>query len=118
LPDGGWRLISKAGESPLEIRYRPGIEIELVNEPFRVGEASSRLRILEHRLEGDAFTARLEGLRGESYRLRLDVPFEIASIENGSEVARQGSRREIEVEIPEGPGDWGRLDLILTLRLL
>jgi glycogen debranching enzyme len=116
LPDGGWRLISKAGESPLEIRYRPGIEIAAVHEPLRMGEASARLRVLDRRLEGDTYTAHLEGRRGRSYRLRLDLPFDVASIATGREVARDGSVREIEVTVPDGPGDWGPVDLVLTLR--
>jgi hypothetical protein len=83
----------------MEIRYRGGIEIVPLHEPLRSGERSSRLRILDDRLEGTTYVVRLEGRRGRSYRLRV----------------LDGDPREIEVSIPEGPGEWGALELRLPV---
>jgi glycogen debranching enzyme len=82
-----------------ELRYRGGIEVMPLHEPLRSGERSSRLRILDERLEGSAYVARLEGRRGKTYRLRIF----------------DGEPRVIEVSIPEGPGEWGSHDLRLAV---
>jgi len=44
--------------------------------------------------------ARLEGKRGRIYRLQV----------------LDGDPREIEVAIPEGPGEWGALELRLEIQ--
>jgi hypothetical protein len=101
LLDGSTRFTTKTGRSPqtYEIRYRGGIEVEPVHEPLRMGDRSSRLRVLEVRDESGTVTARLEGRSGRSYRVRVH--------------AAGGSAREVEVEFPEGPGPWARVDLAL-----
>jgi hypothetical protein len=83
----------------MELRYRGGIEVAPVHEPLRLGERSSRLRVLDERLEGSDYVVRLEGRRGRSYRLRVE----------------DGTRREIEISIPDGTGDWGLMEVRLPL---
>ena len=83
----------------LELRYRGGIEVVPLHEPLRSGERSSRLRILDERLEGSTYVARLEGRRGKTYRLRV----------------LDAEPRVIEVSIPEGPGEWGPHELRLAV---
>jgi glycogen debranching enzyme len=77
------------------LRYRGGIEVVPLHDPLRSGERSSRLRILHERLEGATYVARLEGRRGRTYRLRVEG----------------GEPRVVEVQIPEGPGEWGPAEL-------
>ncbi|MGH9390972.1 MAG: hypothetical protein ACRD1Z_15250, partial [Vicinamibacteria bacterium] len=84
----------------LSLRYRGGIEVVPLHGPLRSGERSSRLRILDERLEGTTYVARLEGRRGKIYRLRV----------------LDGEPRVIAVAIPEGPGEWGPLELRLTVK--
>jgi hypothetical protein len=84
----------------LTLRYRGGIEVVPLREPLRSGERSSRLRILDERLEGRTYVARLEGRRGWTYRLRV----------------LDGEPRDLEVSIPEGPGDWGSRELRIEIR--
>jgi hypothetical protein len=84
----------------MELRYRGGIEIAPLHEPLRPGEGSSRLRILGDRLEGSTYVVRLEGLRGRSYRLRVE----------------DGRPRVVEVSIPEGVGEWGVLEMSFPVR--
>jgi hypothetical protein len=83
----------------LSLRYRGGIEVVPLHEPLRSGERSSRLRILDERLEGGTYVARLEGRRGRTYRLRV----------------LDGAPRVLEVSIPEGSGEWGPHELRLTI---
>ncbi len=83
----------------LTLRYRGGIEVVPLHEPLRSGERSSRLRILDERLEGRTYVARLEGRRGRTYRLRVF----------------DGAPRVLEVSIPAGPGEWGPHELRLTV---
>jgi hypothetical protein len=84
----------------LELRYRGGIEVVPLHDPLRSGERSSRLRVLEDRMEGGVYVAKLEGRRGRTYRLRI----------------LDGQPRVIEVAIPEGPGEWGPLELRLDVK--
>jgi len=58
------------------------------------------LRILDERLLGTTYVVRLEGRRGRSYRLRV----------------LDGEPRVIEVAIPEGPGEWGPLELRIPVQ--
>ncbi|MGH9389423.1 MAG: hypothetical protein ACRD1Z_07390, partial [Vicinamibacteria bacterium] len=83
-----------------ELRYRGGIEIVPLHEPLRSGERSSRLRILDDRIEGDTYVVRLEGRRGRSYRVRVE----------------DDAPREIEIPIPDGPGEWGALEMRFPLK--
>ena len=92
----------KPGPEPQthQIRYRGGVEVVPLHQPLRTGERSSRLRILDERLEGTTYVARLEGRRGKTYRLQV----------------LDGEPRVVEVAIPEGPGEWGPLELRLTVK--
>jgi hypothetical protein len=102
-PGGGsisWRPEPGREARTLSLRYRGGIEVVPLHEPLRSGERSSRLRVLDERLEGTTYVARLEGRRGKTYRLRI----------------LDGEPREIEVSIPEGPGEWGLEDLRLEIQ--
>ncbi len=95
-----WRTRSGGEAQTFSVRYRGGIEISPIHEPLRAGERSSRLRILDERIDGSTYVARLEGRRGKSYRLRL---FE-------------AEPREIEVVIPDGAGEWGFRELRVEMR--
>jgi hypothetical protein len=95
-----FRLKPGRESQALSLRYRGGIEVVPLHEPVRSGERSSRLRILDERLLGTTYVARLEGRRGRYYRLRV----------------LDGEPRVIEVAIPEGPGEWGPLELRIPVQ--
>ena len=95
-----FRLKPGRESQTLSLRYRGGIEVVPLHEPVRSGERSSRLRILDERLLGTTYVARLEGRRGRYYRLRV----------------LDGEPRVIEVAIPEGPGEWGPLELRIPVQ--
>jgi glycogen debranching enzyme len=99
----------------LQIRYRPGIQIAPVNEPLQVGDESQRLRIIDARFEGRTYTARLQGISGRTYRVRLDVPFEVASLEGAREVRHEGTVRELEMIFPGSPVPWADATLVVTV---
>ena len=77
--------------------------------PLALGDAPQRLRIIDTRVEGGVYTARLQGRRGRTYRVRLDVPFAVTSIEGGREVGRDGRVRTIEIVVPDGADRVDRL---------
>lgn len=100
---------------------RPGASVNagiaLIPErpPLELGDASQRLRIVEASVDGDVYTARLQGLRGRTYRVRLDVPFVVQSIAGGRETGHDGHVRTIDITVPDGPTDW--IDCLLVVRI-
>jgi len=89
----------------LTVSYRPGIELRPLHEPLRLGDRSTRLRVIDAWLDepdGSVYTARLEGIAGKTYYLDLDVPFEIESLQGAREISRDGIRRRLEVTFPHG----------------
>jgi len=70
---------------------------------------------VETSVEGSAYRARLQGRRGRTYRVRLDVPFQVLGIEGGKDAGRDQRWRLVDVAIPDGPGEW--VETTLTLRL-
>jgi glycogen debranching enzyme len=99
----------------LRLRHRPGIEIAPVNEPLRLGDESRRTRIIDARLDGDAYTVRLQGRSGRAYRLTLNLPFAIRSLTGAREVSRDGSTRTLDVSFPPSDTEW--LEVMLQVRL-
>ncbi|MBE3123666.1 MAG: hypothetical protein IMZ65_02560, partial [Planctomycetes bacterium] len=93
----------------------PGIEILPVQDPLQPGDASQRLRIIDARFEGRTYTARVQGLSGRNYRVRLEVPFEVVALEGAREVARDGQTRVLEVNIPYGPAPWTPATVAVTV---
>jgi hypothetical protein len=95
-----WTTKPRNGTQTVSVRYRGGARSVPIHEPLRPGERSSRLRILDERIEGREYVARFQGRRGRTYRVRLFDP----------------APREIEVTIPAGPGEWGFQELRVDLR--
>jgi glycogen debranching enzyme len=120
MPSGRWSVSwtpePGAGPRTLELRYRGGVLLEPIREPLRTGDRSSRLRIVEERFEDRSYVARLEGRRGRSYRLTLDTPDAIESIDGGREIHRAGNLHELEVTIPDGAEEWAALPLTVRLK--
>jgi glycogen debranching enzyme len=92
-----------------------GITLVADQPPLMLGDSSQRLRVIETRLDGNVYTARLQGLRGLTYRVRLDVPFTVVSIDGGREVGRDGRVRTIDITVPDGADEW--VDCRLTVRI-
>lgn len=112
LPPGSLRLTASSGTS---VTATPGVELVTENRPLSLGDTPQRLRVIDSRLEHNVFTARLQGRRGQVYRVRLDVPFKVLSIEGGREVGRDGRIRTIEVTVPDGQGEWVDCSLVVKM---
>jgi prophage tail gpP-like protein len=104
-----------AAEESIPLRYRPGIEIAPVNDPLQPGDESRRLRIIDARLEGRTYTVRVQGRSGQRYRLRLEVPFAVATITGGHEIGQDGPARIVEVALPEDAKPWVGQTLTVTI---
>jgi glycogen debranching enzyme len=112
-PTGGAR--ERAAATRETEALSAGIEIVAEQAPLELGDTPQRLRILETTLDGRVYTARLQGRRGRTYRVRLDVPFTVAAIDGGREVGRAGRVRTVELVMPDGPSEW--VDAALRVRV-
>ena len=98
-----------------QLRYRPGIEIAVVNDPLRLGDEPHRLRIIDALLESATYVVRLQGRGGRAYRLKIDLPFALAGLDGAREIDREGSVRTLEVVLLGGPRTWS--DATVRVRL-
>ncbi len=92
-----------------------GITLIPEQQPLRLGDSPRRLRVIDARLDGNVYTARLQGLRGWTYRVRLDVPFTVESIEGGRQARHEGRIWILEITVPDGPSEW--VDCAVRLRV-
>ncbi len=74
-PPGAARLPGgRPGRASEAVVLGPGVELVPEQPPLALGDTPRRLRIIETRMDGAVYTARVQGRRGETYRVRLDVP--------------------------------------------
>jgi hypothetical protein len=90
----------------IHVRHRPGIEIAPIHEALQVGDESRRLRIIDARLEQRTFSVRVQGRSGRAYRLRLDSPFLVTSLDGARDVGADGTSRILEVTFPQSSSQW------------
>jgi len=119
LPPGAQRLPAppvraRTAAGPV-VTASPGIVLVPEQAPLMLGDAPQRLRIVDTRVDGGVYRARLQGLKGRTYRVRLDVPFAVTAIEGGREVGREGRVRAIDIVIPDGPAEWVDCQLVVRL---
>jgi hypothetical protein len=110
-----WTPRLQDGSDSIRIVHNGGIEIRPLHDPLRLGDSPTRLRVIDAWVEGDAYTARLEGRRGRAYRFELALPFEIESLANAREISRDGNTVQLEVAFPAGTSDWTALDVVVDL---
>jgi hypothetical protein len=109
------RFSGRAAKQELRAAIEPGIEIDPIHEPLRVGDPSQRLRIISASLDGVRYVARLEGRRGRTYRVRAFVPFAVAAVTGGTVTEGTPPSLEIAIEFP-GEGDgWASRELAIQL---
>ncbi len=106
-------LTFDGGSETKSLRIKPGVEIETLNEPLRLGASSGRLRILETGIANGRYTARLQGLSDRAYIVRVKVPFEVTDVAGGEIVTRAGDQLDIRVTF-EGSG-WSDKNVVLSL---
>lgn len=95
---------------------RRGFEIMPIHEPLRIGDPSQRLRVISTSFDGTRYTARLEGRRGRTYRVRVLTAEPVESVSGGTITSRDGTSVDLTVTIPAGPGDWAPLSLEIRVR--
>jgi hypothetical protein len=127
---GVWLQASLTVTTPetFVVRYRPGITLVPLQDPLQSGDPSHRLRVVDVRFVGGALTARVQGLCGQTYRLQVNTPLEIAGIEGRSsagqdvnlavkEIAREPGKRTIEATFaPGGADEWVDGRIAITVR--
>jgi hypothetical protein len=96
--------------------FRPGLDLIPLHAELRLGDESSRLRVIDTRMANGVFTARVQGRQGAAYRLQIDTPLDIAGLDGAREVGRDGMRRTIEVTFPAGSGEWVEQQILIRTR--
>jgi hypothetical protein len=110
-----WFPRTEDGADSIRVEHTPGIEIRPLHEPLRLGDTSSRLRIIDVWLDGSSYTARLEGRAGRAYRVEMNMPFELESLTGAREVSRQDGKILLEIVFPTTADDWGTIDVVAEL---
>jgi hypothetical protein len=95
------------------VQFMPGFAIAPLHEPLKIGDPSSRLRVIETKAQEGTFTARLQGLNGRTYRVRLRTPPGGVTIMGGDVRGRQGDWTEVDVPF-KGDRDWVEQTLTVT----
>jgi hypothetical protein len=115
---GVWLQASLAISKPetFVVRYRPGIVLAPLHDAMQGGDTSRRLRVIDTRFAGNAYTARVQGLRGQSYKLQVDTPLEIVGIDGAREVSRDGSRRALEISFGASGADWQETQIVVRIK--
>lgn len=108
------RFAGRPGTETTRVSVRPGITIDPVEEPLRTGEAPQRLRILRTSFEAGRYVARVQGLSGRTYKVRLRMPFDITGVEGGTAVDDHGGIVEIAMRFEGAAGEWVSKDLSIA----
>lgn len=101
----GLRLTQVADVSTpttFRLRHTPGVEVRPLHAPLRLGDVSSRLRVIDARMDGDTYRVRVEGRRGRTYRLELLTSRAIGAVEGATRVPGSGGPVVLEVSFPGG----------------
>jgi hypothetical protein len=80
------RIEQVAAPASFTLRATPGVQVVPLHAPLELGDASSRLRVIDATLEGSTYTLRAEGRRGRSYQVRLLAP-SVQAVEGATLVA-------------------------------
>ena len=98
------------GDDEVELRFVPGPEIVLPDEPSATGDASRGLRLVRSALDGDELRLTFEGLAGKAYAVGLLEAGRIAGV-SGAEL----DGRTLRVVFPKGAD--GYVEVRVSLRL-
>ena len=105
-----WRFDQVAAPLTMVLPVSPGIEFMPVQGPLQLGDASSRLRIIDAWAAGNTYTIKVEGRRGYTYFARLLVPSQIAALTGAVFVNTPGGRpaqepiQELRIQFPLAAG--------------
>jgi hypothetical protein len=108
-----WRFDELFKPEKFSLEALPGIEVASVQTPLQLGDVSSRLRIIDARVDGKTYTLTVEGRRGRSYQLRMLIPFKLTRVDGANELPSPqpgvvSAVRMMTVEMPPAePGSGG-----------
>jgi len=91
------------------LRATPGIQVAPVHATLQLGDASSRLRVIDAALDGRTYTLRVEGRRGRSYRVRLLAAHAIsvdgAKMLSPADAAEKADGYVLQIDMPPADPD-------------
>lgn len=103
-----------SGVETQRVGVRPGFVIVPEHDPLRVGDASVRVRVIEATFDRGTYTARLQGCRGRTYRVRLSVPGNSVNVTGGDVRAHEGHWVDVDVRF-DGDREWVEQTLTVSL---
>jgi hypothetical protein len=109
------RFVGGAAPETRRVRIKPGIELAPLQEPLTIGDPSRRLRVIATSFVDGRYVARLQGLSGRTYSVRLRVPFQIESLAGGQIVRKNGAWTEVAIAFPAADAEWLGKDLTITV---
>jgi glycogen debranching enzyme len=109
------RFVGGAAPETRRVRIKPGIELAPLQEPLTIGDPSRRLRVIATSFVDGRYVARLQGLSGRTYSVRLRVPFQIESLAGGQIVRKNGEWTEVAIPFPAADAEWLGKDLTITV---
>ena len=86
---------------------------ELASQP---GDVPQRLRILRTSFGAGRYVARVQGVSGRTYTVRLRMPFDIAGVEGGAVMSDRGGILEVAIPFQGAGSEWVSKDLSIALR--
>jgi hypothetical protein len=96
--------ITLVRDAEVEFHYTGGLEVVTPPESLSVGDASSALKVLDFRREGENYAIALEGLAGTKYTLQLRSESRLRSVLNADAFDQTADRINVRVSMPAGAG--------------
>ena len=107
------RFAGSSGAETRRVTVRPGISIDPIEEPLKPGDPARRLRIIRTSFEDGRYVARVEGLRGRTYALRVRMPFDVAGVEGATVTADREGFLDLAVPFDGSGNGWLTRDLVI-----
>ena len=104
------------GTATRHLPAAPGVTIEPIQEPLRLGDESQRLRVIETRLDGRRFVARLAGRSGRTYVVRVRSSNPVGSVTGATIVKKDGAAVDLSVTFASDRGEWAMADVTIDVK--
>ena len=91
-------------ETTIEVKWQRGLEIVPIRHAPAPGDRTHSLKVIHHTLENDTHHIALQGLAGETYKLKIRTPQRILETKNAQLVESRGDHHTLEVSFQVGSG--------------
>lgn len=92
----------------IEVRYQPGVALEVERLPLLEGDSSRNLRILHTSYTNGQIQMTVEGRPGQRYEVRAYTPLRLAATEGVKSIEDRGDYRAIVLALPNNSCRWDK----------